>query len=122
MTIPKFDFAVPEGYRWLVDRGHVGFEARTPLEPWYFLEKPIDVQKQWPQGPSKSALYGFARRQDNDDIACFEVDAGVVKRIVGIHGWTSDGYVVTEPHDDIWGWLKSALDDIAEWVDREPDT
>lgn len=36
-----------------------------------------------------------------------------VVRIVEIHGWTSEGYVVTEAHENIWEWIKSAIDDIA---------
>jgi hypothetical protein len=120
MAIPHFDFAVPEGYRWLIERGHVGFEDRTPLEPWYFLKGPFDIQDLWPRGPSKAALFGFARRQDTDDIACFEVEGGKVVRIVGIHGWTSEGYVVTETYENIWEWLKSAIDDIAFLTDLEP--
>lgn len=52
-TPPRFPFEPPPGYRWLVDRGHVGFEARTPLQPWHYLETPIDIQKHWPSGPSK---------------------------------------------------------------------
>ena len=44
-----------------------------------------------------------------------------MKRVILIHGWTDGSYVITEEHDDIWSWLKSALDDVAEWVDRTPE-
>lgn len=120
MAIPDFNFEIPKGYRWLADCGLVGFEEDSPLSPWRFTKAPIDVRELWPRGPSQSNLVGFARRQDTDDIACFEVEDGKVVRIVGIHGWTSEGYVVTETYENIWEWLKCAIDDIAFLSELEP--
>ena len=114
MATPHFAFTPPRGYFWLLEREIIGFDSPTRLRPWYFLAEPWDVQKTWPQGPSKDSLVAFARRQDNDDIACLEVVGGKAVRVVLIHGWTSEGYVVCESYENFWEWIKGVIDDIAQ--------
>jgi hypothetical protein len=72
---PHFDFVTPRGYKWLLKRGLVGYYDSSALEPWYYLEhdEVFNVADEWPWGPCEDRLVAFARRQDCDDIACFEV-------------------------------------------------
>lgn len=118
---PTFGFEVPNGYTWLLERGLVGFDTFGPLQPWHYLpkENAIDVHRIWRRS-SIHPLVAFAKRQDNDDYACFDIRGNRVSKIVEIEGWTSSGYTVIIEHSSFWSWLKKAIDDIAEWVD-DPD-
>jgi len=128
---------MPSPYLWVVDRGLVGFDAFTTLQPWYFLKGPeiFDVMEKWPAGPGNivdatmqsyprpemSGLLAFARRQDCDDIACFELPSIETPRVILIQGWTRSGeaYDLVASYSNFWDWMKSVIDDIAEWSTRE---
>jgi hypothetical protein len=113
-NLPSF----PVGYRWLIQRGLVGFDAFTQLQPWYFisLEQCFWATERWP-GVIDARLFVFARRQDNDDLACFSVDErGVANQVFLIQGWTNSGFEIIREFPDFWTWLKGVIDDISEWV------
>jgi hypothetical protein len=116
---PRFDFFTPPGYRWLLEHRLVGFYDSSVLEPWYYLERDevFNVTDEWPQGPSKDRLVAFAKRQDCDDIACFEIGPRGASSVIVIHGWTDTGYDIVARYENFWEWLKSVIDDIAEWVE-----
>ena len=104
----------------MIDRGLVGFAPFSALQPWYFLDsnQRFDVTSHWPNGPSTHPLLVFARRQDNDDMACFEWTGDRVGRVVLIHGWTESGYSIDSYFNTFWDWLKAVVDDIADWFRR----
>lgn len=57
-------------------------------------------------------LVPFARREDNDDVACWEKGkAGVVI----IHDFASPGYEFKQEMDSFWDWLRSALEATIEY-------
>ncbi len=120
---PHFDFDTPRGYKWLLKRGLVGYYDSSPLEPWYYLERDevFDVTDEWPHGPAKDRLVAFARRQDSDDVACFEVGPQGANSVVIIHGWTNAGYDIVAEYRTFWEWLRSVIDDIGEWVEGDQD-
>lgn len=115
----SFAFQAPRAYSWLVEWGLVGFQPNTALQPWHFLpsEHIFDLSERWPNGPSKTRLVAFAKRQDCDHLACFEVSEQRARRVILVHGWTPEGYEVMSTHDSVWAWLKTVVDDIAEWVE-----
>jgi hypothetical protein len=118
--IPNFDFVPPKGYRWLIDRKLVGFDDdESPLQPWHYLSSryAFDLSKRWPNVPASGRLFAFAKRQDNDDLACFEVVGNQASRVVLVHGWTPEGYWPLQTFDTFWEWLKAVVDDVEEWVE-----
>lgn len=118
--IPDFSFLPPLGYLWLIERGLIGFEPGSGLQPWYYLDgkSAFSVSQRWPMGTVVDAeLFAFAKRQDNDDLACFKVHRGKITVIEVIHGWTPNGYNVIAEYQTFWDWLKSVIDDVAEWVE-----
>lgn len=118
-TLQKFPFPLPTAYRWLIERGLVGFEPNTALQPWYLLpsEEVFSVSDRWPNASETTRLYAFARRQDCDDLACFAVLEGAPQLgVVVIHGWTGEGYQVVARFVSTWEWLKSVVGDIEDWV------
>jgi hypothetical protein len=77
------------------------------------------ISERWPKGPMH--LIAFAKRQDNDDLACFEVVGKGTNRVVLVHGWTPEGYTILRTFDTFWAWLKSVVDDIEELVEPRED-
>lgn len=116
---PSFTFKIPRGYHWLIERGLVGFEAFSALQPWHFLDRDsaFSVSKRWPKQKSVDELFAFARRQDCDDLAAFLVQDGRVKGVGVLHGWTANGYELVETYATLWDWLKRVICDVEEWVE-----
>lgn len=118
--IPDFGFIAPQGYLWLIESRLIGFGPFSGLQPWHYLDKEntFSISQRWPKkNQSEANLIAFAKRQDNDVLACFKVHEEQVIAVVSIHGWTSDGYDIIAEYQSFWDWLKSVIDDIAEWVD-----
>lgn len=109
---------MPVGYQWLIDRGLVGFEPFTQLQPWHYLprEQCFWATERWPNVSTKR-LFVFARRQDNDDLACFSFDEQKnVDGVVLIQGWTASGFDVVQEFSDFWLWVQQVIHDISEWA------
>ncbi len=106
---------------WISKKGIAGYEPFSGIEPWYLMPKKdiFDAKERWPNGTSTKSLITFARRQDSDDIACFEGAESDTAEIVIIHGWTEEGYVIVNRCENIWAWMKSVVDDIADWSSFE---
>lgn len=110
----------PSGYQWLVKRGLVGFAPNTQLQPWYFLEADniFDAAQKWSDGVlSDRPLMVFAKRQDNDDLACFYYKSRETPKVAIIEGWIGNNYDVVAIYDSFWEWLKAIIDDIQEWAE-----
>jgi hypothetical protein len=101
-------FVSPHPYARLIDQ-HL-----TDLTPWYFLEKPRMLK----YADELKRRYGvsrlpFARRQDNDDVACFEEGRGPA--VVLIHDGAASGSEVRSQFSDVWGWFRYAVEQMIEW-------
>jgi hypothetical protein len=114
-----FQFSIPNGYEWLLTQKLIGFVPDSPLYPWHYLDKEAAfyTNELWPGAQGSMSLFAFARRQDCDDLACFNVESGMATKIVVIHGWTNVGYNIVAVYDTFWDWLKSVIDDISFIVD-----
>ena len=58
----------------------------------------------------KSVIKTFARRDDGDDIACFEIGKGNKVQIV--HDFASAGYEQRKEYDCFWDWFKDAVEEM----------
>lgn len=108
---------LPKGYQWIIDKKIVGFCEFTQLEPWYFLHEDdfFWANEKW-ENITEHNLLVFARRQDNDDLACFNVNNKGILEVYLIHGWVNNGFEIVEVYSNIWSWLHTVLNDIEEWV------
>lgn len=84
------------------------------LEPWWIMEgtllrdRLVGVRKRYPT----RKLVPFARRQDNDDLACFNLDNG---KVAIIHDFASPGYEQRAEFADFYEWLRQAVEDLIEF-------
>lgn len=88
----------------------------TNLEPWWIIEGDVLLMKY--EGLRKRyptrRLVPFARRQDNDDVACWDLElAG--QGVVIIHDFAEPGW---ERRDELVGfedWLRRAVEALIEF-------
>lgn len=117
--LPEFPFTPPVGYRWLIERGLVGFTPSSALLPWYYVsrEEGLALGPALRRGLADDgeSIFAFARREDTDDVACMVSRDNVVK-IALVHTWTPTGPEVVATYDTIWDWLRAVVDDIEEVV------
>lgn len=103
------DFVYPDSYLKTVRLNLI------ELEPWYFMDKQDVIQRI--QGmriryPNR-ILIPFARRGDNDDVACFETNFG--EKVQIIHDFASVGYEQRKTFDSFWDWFREAIDDMIQF-------
>src|SRR4051794_16490516 len=86
----------------------------TNLEPWWILQgerlrsRADGLRKRF----RKRTLVPFAERQDNDDVACFDVDLG---EVCVVHDFADSGWERREVFTSFDAWFRQAVDDYLEW-------
>jgi hypothetical protein len=109
---------LPDGFRY--PNTYIAFvnSELINIEPWHFYYKDgIDfafngLKERY---PSRS-IVPFARRRDNDDVACFE--AGEISnnpRVIIIHDWASEGWENRGEYKDFIAWVELAKKESKEW-------
>ena len=66
------------------------------------------LQERYPE----RKLVPFARRDDNDDIVCFDIDRG--GRVQKIHDFASSGWEQRKDYESFWDWFREAIDEMIE--------
>ena len=82
------------------------------LDLWYLMNKEqveIRIKGLKDRYPQRK-LIPFARRDDGDDIACFEV--GKENRVQIIHDFASAGYEQRKEHECFWDWFRDAVEEM----------
>jgi hypothetical protein len=111
MTPPSNDGLpeMPGALRRLIER------QLTRLEPWWVFdelrarERKEGLAARYPG----TSLVPFARREDNDDVACFDLDnPGIV---VVLHDFAKDAWDRRRVYDDFYAWLRQAVEDMIEF-------
>jgi hypothetical protein len=108
VEIPPAGFSYPALFVRVVELG------LTDLEPWWLLEDEplIDRHRGLIARYPSRRLLPFARRQDNDDVACWDLAEGGV---VIIHDYASPGYELRARLPNFSAWLRMAIDDLIEF-------
>ena len=81
------------------------------LDLWYVMNKEQliyryeGLKERYPQ----RVLIPFARRDDNDNIACFELNKYEVQII---HDFASPGYEQVTQYADFWDWFRNAIEEM----------
>lgn len=88
------------------------------LEPWYIMngarveERMESLKTRYPTRD----LIPFARRDDNDDLACWERGKG--EMVVVIHDYSRPGEEEIRAFATFWDWFRSAIDEMIEFDDE----
>jgi len=100
------DFNFPSSYLKVIELNLVDYEY------WYLMDdKQIRTRKEGlnKRFPNRN-LIPFARRDNNDDIACFEVGQG--EKVFIVHDFASEGYERRQEFEDFWSWFISAIKEL----------
>jgi len=106
---------LPEGFAYPPEFLRVAQLGITNLEPWSILDGDglrrsfNGLQERFPA----RKLVPFAARQDNDDVACWEVGQG--QKIFVIHDFASPGWEKRGEFPSFWDWFRSAIEDFIGW-------
>ena len=85
------------------------------LTPWYLMDHDQVLTRM--EGlrlryPGRD-LVPFARRDDNDDVACWEKGRG--ETVVVIHDFASRGHEEHRAFPDFWSWFRGAIEEMIEF-------
>lgn len=85
------------------------------IEPWYLLQgKPLrDVLAGLAERYSDRKLIPFARRQDNDDVACWQSSSN--REVYIIHDFASPGWEEHGKFPGFYEWFRRAVEDFIEF-------
>ncbi|MCM1253454.1 MAG: hypothetical protein NC321_11585 [Clostridium sp.] len=100
------DYTYPVEFVKMVELNLIDFEM------WYFMSnEQVDIRIRGlrTRYPSRK-LVPFARRDDNDDIACFEVGKGNSVQI--IHDFASEGFEQRREYKCFWDWFRDAIEEM----------
>lgn len=101
-------YKYPHSYKKLVNLNLLDFELWYLIEAEQATRRYYELQKRYNRN-----LIPFARRDDNDDIACFEIGKG--NKVQLIHDFSSSGFEQRREFDDIWEWVMFAITEMIDY-------
>ena len=96
-------FEYPHGLEKVAELGLVDLEA------WFLMDAPFaesystSMDERYPD----RKLIPFAKRADNDDVACFEI--GKPGKVEIIHDFADPGWEQRAEYDGFWEWFADAV-------------
>ena len=100
----------PKGFDWLFKSQLPLFEPNSSLNPWYFLRKEN-------YACIKNNLYVFARRQDCDDIFCFEVMNNEIFKYHIVEFRSTESFDMVQSFDTFWDCFRAMIEDIESIIE-----
>ena len=100
----EFIFDYPEALERLVALKLINFDL------WYLMskEQSIVILKQLKMNCNRKDLIPFARRGDNEDIACYEIQNN--EKVVVLKNCEYLGYRPRQVFDSVWDWFRDAIE------------
>jgi hypothetical protein len=102
---------LPDGFTYPPEFVRVVELGLTNLEPWRIItgdtlrDRLVGLRRR----SADRHLAPFATRQDNDDVACWDIDDG---RIAIVHDFSSPGSEQRASLPDFYSWLRQAIEDL----------
>lgn len=107
---------LPAGFEYPAPFVRVVELGLTNLEPWHIVEgdrlrhRNRGLAQRYP----KRRLVPFALRQDNDDVACWDL-ARSEEVVVVVHDFASPGWEAREEYPTFFAWFRRAIEDLIEF-------
>lgn len=100
------NYVYPAEFVKIVELNLVDFEI------WYLMSnEQVNIRIEGLKSRYSSRnLIPFARRDDSDDIACFEVEKGNSVQI--IHDFAGEGFEQRKEYKCFWDWFRDAIDEM----------
>lgn len=105
-------FYYPAGFKRIVSQGLLDFDPWVILQDDKLTTRFNGIKNRYPS----RKLIPFARREDNDDVACWEVNKP--GKVIIIHDFASEGFENIKEIESFWGWLRSAVEATIEYDDQ----
>ncbi|NPC93882.1 hypothetical protein HOO54_17080 [Bacillus sp. WMMC1349] len=102
-------FKYPKSFRKAIELNLLDFDLWYIMDEERVLERLKGLKNRYPN----RNLIPFARRDDHDDIACFEIGKG--EKVEIIHDFASIGYEQRTEYNDFWAWLVAATREMVEY-------
>lgn len=104
------EFSYPNEFIEIINRGLLDFEPWVIMDGDYLQKRFDGLKKRYPD----KNLIPFARRLDNDDLACWERNRG--EKVIVIHDFASQGWEVKSEFNNFWEWFKQTINDMIEFI------
>lgn len=110
MLLPKGE--LPDGFDYPEEYLRIVRLNLENLEPWYLLppERASTIMAGLGERYGSRILIPFAKRDDNDDVSCFEVRGRFP--IVIIHDFSSRGTETRKGFESFWDWFRYAIEEM----------
>lgn len=99
-------FLYPKEFLKIVDLNLVDITPWIVMEGNYLKSRFEGLKKRYPE----RVLVPFARRLDNDDLACWSENTKDAVFI--IHDFAAQGWEQKQKYSDFWEWFRKAVDDM----------
>ena len=99
-------FEYPSEFNILTEQNLLDFDPWIILTNDRLKKRYLGLKKRYPNRD----LIPFARREDNDDLACWEKG----KDVVIIHDFASPSYEGGNSSISFWDWLRQVIEDMIE--------
>jgi len=106
--LPK-NFKYPDSFLKVIRLNLLDFDLWYLMNEDQVLQRLKGLHMRYPD----RVLIPFARRDDNDDIACFEV--GKNEEVQIIHDFASSGYEQRKSYITFWDWFRDAIDEMIDF-------
>ncbi|KGK81032.1 hypothetical protein [Clostridium sp. HMP27] len=110
IDVLKNGFKYPESFIRIVKLNLVDLDLWYIMDNNQALSRYEGMKNRYPN----RILIPFARRDDNDDVACFEFGKGEEVQI--IHDFASPGYEQRKVYSDFWSWFRDAIDEMINFI------
>jgi hypothetical protein len=81
------------------------------LSPWHVMPRELAKKRMTGlRGRYRTKYVPFARRQDNDDVACIDPDEP--GRVVVVHDFSTDDAERVATYETFWDWFRSVVEDM----------
>lgn len=106
-------FTYPKAFLKAVELSLIDFDIWYIMDAKQVMLRVEGLRKRYPN----RMLIPFARREDNDDVACFEI--GERNKVFVIHDYASEGWEHRNEFSDFWNWLEGAVKDMIAYEREE---
>ena len=102
-------FKYPSEYMRIVDQNLIDFNPWIILQDDQLRTRYRGIKVRYP----KRELIPFARREDNDDVACWERNFPC--KVFVVHDFASPGYENKEEFNNFWDWLRRVIENMIDY-------